>query len=372
MTSLNPTWTIGRQIAEAVRLHRDVHAGGGAGARARGARARRYAAARRAARRVPAPAVRRPAPARDDRDGAACSPKLLIADEPTTALDVTIQAQILDLIDGLRRDLKMAVILITHDLGVIAARANRVMVMYAGKIAEGADTEELFAAMRHPYTRGAVPVDPAPRPGPLAGAVLDPRRAARSVRGPRRLPVRAALPLRARALPARGAAARARDGDGSSPAPGRSTPRRQRCSGRSRREHVFACFHPVDGARPTTTAPRSSSSRSRAPEPRALEPAASARCCSQIDQLVKEFPVTSGAVMQRKVGTRQGGLRRLVRRPPRRDVRPRRRVGLREDDDRLADRRAPPADVGIDPLRRPGHGDAARARRCATRGATCS
>jgi peptide/nickel transport system ATP-binding protein len=79
----------------------------------------------------------------------ACSPKLLIADEPTTALDVTIQAQILDLIDSLRRDLKMAVILITHDLGVIAARASRVMVMYAGKIVEGAGTDELFSAMWH-------------------------------------------------------------------------------------------------------------------------------------------------------------------------------------------------------------------------------
>jgi oligopeptide/dipeptide ABC transporter ATP-binding protein len=80
------------------------------------------------------------------------SPRLLVADEPTTALDVTIQAQILDLIDNLRRDFEMAVILITHDLGVIAARANRVMVMYAGKIAEGAGTEELFGSMRHPYT----------------------------------------------------------------------------------------------------------------------------------------------------------------------------------------------------------------------------
>ncbi len=82
----------------------------------------------------------------------ACEPKLLIADEPTTALDVTIQKQILELIDDLRHRLGMAVILVTHDLGVIAGRADRVAVMYAGKIAELADTETLFARPRHPYT----------------------------------------------------------------------------------------------------------------------------------------------------------------------------------------------------------------------------
>src|SRR5471030_482767 len=82
----------------------------------------------------------------------ACEPKLLIADEPTTALDVTIQAQILDLIDDLRQRLRMAVILITHDMGVIAGRTDRVVVMYAGKVAEEADTGELFNRMRHPYS----------------------------------------------------------------------------------------------------------------------------------------------------------------------------------------------------------------------------
>ena len=81
-----------------------------------------------------------------------CTPKLLIADEPTTALDVTIQAQILDLLDRLRRDLDMSVVLITHDMGVIAERADRVLVMYAGRIAEGATTTEVFTRMRHPYS----------------------------------------------------------------------------------------------------------------------------------------------------------------------------------------------------------------------------
>src|SRR6202042_68210 len=82
----------------------------------------------------------------------ACTPRLLIADEPTTALDVTIQAQILDLIDSLRQRLKMAVILITHDMGVIAGRTDKVIVMYAGKVVERAETVTLFTRMRHPYT----------------------------------------------------------------------------------------------------------------------------------------------------------------------------------------------------------------------------
>ena len=82
----------------------------------------------------------------------ACEPKLLIADEPTTALDVTIQKQILELIDDLRLRLRMSVILVTHDLGVIAGRADRVAVMYAGKIVETTDTATLFANPRHPYT----------------------------------------------------------------------------------------------------------------------------------------------------------------------------------------------------------------------------
>jgi oligopeptide/dipeptide ABC transporter ATP-binding protein len=83
----------------------------------------------------------------------ACEPKLLIADEPTTALDVTIQAQIRDLIDELRQRLSMAVILITHAMGVIAGRTDRVVVMYAGKVAEEAETGELFGRIRHPYSQ---------------------------------------------------------------------------------------------------------------------------------------------------------------------------------------------------------------------------
>src|SRR2546422_3810183 len=84
----------------------------------------------------------------------ACDPKLLIADEPTTALDVTIQAQILELLDGLRKTRELAVLLITHDLGVVAEVADRVAVMYTGKIVEESPVDELFARPKHPYTEG--------------------------------------------------------------------------------------------------------------------------------------------------------------------------------------------------------------------------
>jgi oligopeptide/dipeptide ABC transporter ATP-binding protein len=92
----------------------------------------------------------------------ACRPKVLIADEPTTALDVTIQAQILELIKELKRTQNMAVIMITHDLGVIAEVAQNVAVMYAGKIVERAPVEELFATPKHPYTRGLLGSIPSP------------------------------------------------------------------------------------------------------------------------------------------------------------------------------------------------------------------
>jgi peptide/nickel transport system ATP-binding protein len=154
MTSLNPAFTIGDQIAEGIMRHRDVSP--------REARARAIEMLRRV--RIPAPEQRI-----DDyphklsggmRQRAmiamalACDPKLLIADEPTTALDVTVQAQILDLMRALRDETGAAIMLITHDLGVIAELAQDVIVMYAGKIVERADVATLFADPQHPYTVG--------------------------------------------------------------------------------------------------------------------------------------------------------------------------------------------------------------------------
>jgi peptide/nickel transport system ATP-binding protein len=103
-----------------------------------------------------------------------CGPSLLIADEPTTALDVTIQAQILRLLIDLQRDLGIAILLITHDLGVVARVAHRVAVMYAGEIVEAASARDLFAAPRHPYTRGlmaSIPVPGATQPGERLGSI---------------------------------------------------------------------------------------------------------------------------------------------------------------------------------------------------------
>ena len=154
MTSLNPVMTIGDQIAETVRLHQ------GASRRA----ARKRAVEMLGLVKVP-DARKRVGSYPHELSGGqrqrvmiamalACTPKLLIADEPTTALDVTIQAQILELIGELQQQLGMAVLLITHDLGVVAERADDVAVMYAGKIVERAKPEVIFSRPRHPYTVG--------------------------------------------------------------------------------------------------------------------------------------------------------------------------------------------------------------------------
>ena len=154
MSSLNPVYAVGHQIGESLRLHQ--------GLSAKAARARALELL---------DLVRIPEPQRRIDDyphqlsggqrqrvmiamAVACKPRLLVADEPTTALDVTIQAQILELLDGLRRDLSMALLLITHDLGLVAQWADRVAVMYGGEKVEEAPTAQLFAAPAHAYTRG--------------------------------------------------------------------------------------------------------------------------------------------------------------------------------------------------------------------------
>jgi peptide/nickel transport system ATP-binding protein len=174
MTSLNPVMRIGDQIVEAVRLHRPMST--------------------REARDIAIEMlrlVRIPDPARRTREyphqlsggmrqramiamALACRPALLIADEPTTALDVTIQAQILALILDLQKELGTGLVLITHDLGVVAQTAQRVIVMYAGRKVEEASVEALFAAPKHPYTRGLMASIPAvPAPGVAAQARLN-------------------------------------------------------------------------------------------------------------------------------------------------------------------------------------------------------
>ena len=152
MTSLNPTMTVGKQIAETLRIHRGWNSNQ---AMARAEEVLRVVGMPRPAERLNTFPHQLSGGLRQRvmiAMALACEPKLLIADEPTTALDVTIQAQILSLLDSLKREFKMAILLITHDMGVIAGRADRVAVMYAGKIVEEAGIEELFAHVRHPYT----------------------------------------------------------------------------------------------------------------------------------------------------------------------------------------------------------------------------
>jgi oligopeptide/dipeptide ABC transporter ATP-binding protein len=154
MTSLNPVFTVGEQIAEALRLHRNLSR--------KDARKAAVAAMREVA--IPDPELRADDYPHQLSGGMrqrvmiamalACDPKLLIADEPTTALDVTIQAQILELLNHLRQTRELAVLLITHDLGVVAEVADRVCVMYTGKIVEESPVDELFARPKHPYTEG--------------------------------------------------------------------------------------------------------------------------------------------------------------------------------------------------------------------------
>jgi len=171
MTALNPVFTIGDQIAEALIVHRVAR---GAAARARAVEL--------------LDAVRMPDPSRRARDyphqlsggmrqraliaaAIACQPSLLIADEPTTALDVTIQAEILDLLGSMRDRFGLSLLLITHDLGVVARLADRVAVMYAGRIIEEGAMRDVLAAPQHPYTRGLLASLPGTTPGSRLRAI---------------------------------------------------------------------------------------------------------------------------------------------------------------------------------------------------------
>jgi oligopeptide transport system ATP-binding protein len=154
MTCLNPTMTVGKQIGEALRIHLKLSQD----------EAQKRAIALLEQVGIPAAAERINSYPHQFSGGMrqrvmiaialACNPKLLIADEPTTALDVTVQAQILELINGVCSEFGTAVMIITHDLGVVAGMTDRVVVMYAGKVMEMASTDELYANPRHPYTLG--------------------------------------------------------------------------------------------------------------------------------------------------------------------------------------------------------------------------
>ena len=279
LTSLNPTMTVGRQIAESVILHREA------------SKQEAYDRAVEVLNLVGMPKAK-------ERIGEyphqfsggmrqrvmiamalACEPKLLVADEPTTALDVTIQKQILELIDDLRHRLGMAVMLVTHDLGVIAGRADRVNVMYAGEIVETTDTRTLYANPRHPYAEAlfhALPdkaVEEHERLYSIPGAPPDLTRPPRACRfAPR----------------CRYVKDRCRQDE---PLLLGETP-----------EHQFACFFPVGETEKTAGAAAAAPAPSEALRSVAAPSVSQAGPLLSVEHLVKDFPVTKG-VLQRRVGS---------------------------------------------------------------------
>ena len=281
MTSLNPTIQIGRQVAEPLKLHTGL-------------------TARQITDRVtevlelvglPQPAKRLTAYPHELSGGMrqrvmiaralVCDPELLIADEPTTALDVTIQQQILELIDDLRARLGMAVVLVTHDLGVIAGRADRVAVMYAGRIVEVTDTNRLFGNPRHPYTEAlfeALPENAAETGDKLYSI-------------PGLPPDLVTPPTGCRfAARCRYATEACRTDD---------PPLRGDIAG-----HDYACFFPVgDAETQTVTQIHQIRRHDNDSRDEADAEAREAKPLLRVENLVKTFPVTAGAVLRRRVGS---------------------------------------------------------------------
>ena len=274
----------------------------------------------------------------------ACGPKLLFADEPTTALDVTVQAQILDLLQEQQRERFMAMILVTHDLGVVANRADEIAVMYAGQIVEKAPALEPVLGRAHALHRGAAQLDPEahrPEPHPAAGD----RRAAAGPHLPADgLPVLAPLPLRAGQVPPGDAAARR--GHTRPPVPLLVPGRRVGGGARAGRT-----------VRPPTSTPGSGPLDQAAPKQKLFEPrptGAEGRLMAgsgtahlrapdaallRVENLVVEYPSARG-----REGPR--GHRHQLRRAAGRDARPRRRVGLRQVDHRQGDHPDAPPTAG--------------------------
>jgi len=276
LTSLNPTMSVGNQIAEAVLLHRDVSK---EQAMDRAAEVLDLVGLPRSRERINEFPHQFSGGMRQRvmiAMALACEPKLLIADEPTTALDVTIQKQILELIDDLRQRLGMAVILVTHDLGVIAGRADRVAVMYAGKIAETTDTKTLFTNPRHPYTEALFQA--------LPDKAAETRERLYSIPG---LPPDLTNPPKGcRFAPrCRYATDRCRSED---PVLSGETP-----------EHQFACYFPVGASERGAAVVASEPVVAPA---RVEMPVTSGETLLSVRNLVKDFPVTKGAVLQRRIG----------------------------------------------------------------------
>jgi oligopeptide/dipeptide ABC transporter ATP-binding protein len=317
LTSLDPTKTIGYQVAEPVRLHRG---------------ASKSAALDRAVEVLSMVGLPRPKERLKDFPhqlsgglrqrvmiamALACEPRLLIADEPTTALDVTIQAQILDLLQDLKGRLGMAMLLITHDMGVIAGHADRVNVMYAGRVVETAEVGELFRGMRHPYTQALLAS--IPRLG------SDRNKALHAIAG---LPPDLASPLVGCRFAARCAHATNMCRMDEPPLTGDTADRK------------FSCWHPVNGPLELALVGQGEPSAADAgltadaaaaqqglevpdvPVVEVAEPAPAAAADTtatngatpaaadadaapllQVRNLVKEYPVTAGAILQRKVGS---------------------------------------------------------------------
>ncbi len=294
LTSLNPTMTIGRQISESVRLHRHASK---TEARARALEVLTLVDMPRPEERLDAYPHQLSGGLRQRvmiAMALACEPKMLVADEPTTALDVTIQAQILDLLDDLRERLGMAIMLITHDMGVIAGRADRVLVMYAGKIIESSTTGELFARMRHPYSEALLASVPK----------LEQDSSIRLISIPG-LPPDLSQPIDACRFAPR--CLYAQD-DCTAHEP------ELLLAGNAEPGHLAACFHQV-GVDETTIAKRPAEVAKSADVTVTADELSAARQRTRADELeqqpvllevsrlVKEFPVTSGAIIQRRIGS---------------------------------------------------------------------
>jgi oligopeptide/dipeptide ABC transporter ATP-binding protein len=308
LTSLDPTKTIGYQVSEPVRLHRG---------------ATKAQAMERAAEVLNLVGLPRPKERLKDFPhqlsgglrqrvmiamALACEPKLLIADEPTTALDVTIQAQILELLQDLKERLGMAMMLITHDMGVIAGHTDRVNVMYAGRVVETAEVGELFADMHHPYTQALL--------ASIPRLASDRSKALHAIGG---LPPDLSNPPSGCRFAARCAYATDKCRENEPPLEGKVP------------DHKFSCWHPVDGplalALVGTEGPSAADTGlgvgvteetegveavADVPVVQVTEPTPAAAAANgsaddepllRLRSLVKEYPITAGAILQRKVGS---------------------------------------------------------------------